>query len=609
VRIISRYVLREHVGPLVFTLTGLTSLLLLNYIARQFGELVGKGLPARVILEFFMLAFPFTIAMTFPMAVLMSVLYAFSRLASENEITAFKASGVSMLRLVRPVLAGGVLGTLLMILFNDQVLPWANHRLATLQRDIFRTKPTFALKEQVVNPIKEGQLYLRAARIERGASQMRDVVLYDLTNAQRRRTVYADSGRIVLAPNQQDLYLTLWHGVMREVPTDKPAEVTQLHYVEDRVRVKDIAASFQRSDQDQGRGEREMTVCDLDRRLAEYERQLHMADYELQLAIGDSVRATRPGAPAPAVAPPVQPFKRYLGIGGVYCRAIERLLPTQAKAAETRSALGSRLSAAPTQDTSRAPRDSARRPAVPRPAAGTPQPQSAGQPPTPPPQRVPGGGYVPPGQPDPSTYVPGQPLPAVPGSPSATPATVPGATPVVPATPVPTPDTARRGATTVAVPPVLPPSVGMPGDARTRDARMNYEQRLRDRNKYAVEIHKKFSLAFACLIFVLVGAPIAVRFPRGGVGLVIGVSLAIFAIYYVGLIGGEALADKGLLSPFWAMWAVNILLLVVGIVMTLRMGREAGSARAGSLRERLDAWQERRAIARERRERGAGTPA
>jgi lipopolysaccharide export system permease protein len=106
VRITTRYVLREHVGPLLFSLSALTSLLLLNYIARKFGDLAGKGIPARVIAEFFLLSVPFTVAMTLPMAVLVAALYAFSRLASENEITAFKASGVSMGRLLAPALWG-----------------------------------------------------------------------------------------------------------------------------------------------------------------------------------------------------------------------------------------------------------------------------------------------------------------------------------------------------------------------------------------------------------------------------------------------------------------------------------------------------------------------
>ena len=60
-------------------------------------------------------------------------------------------------------------------------------------------------------------------------------------------------------------------------------------------------------------------------------------------------------------------------------------------------------------------------------------------------------------------------------------------------------------------------------------------------DRYRVEIEKKFSIAASCVVFALLGAPIALRFPRGGVGLTIGVSLGVFAIYYVGLLAGEAL--------------------------------------------------------------------
>ena len=88
-KILNRYVLKEHVGPFVFAVTALTSLMLLQYIARRFGDLVGKGIGWQVILEFFVLSIPFTVAMTLPMAVLVAVLYAFSRLGSENEVTAF----------------------------------------------------------------------------------------------------------------------------------------------------------------------------------------------------------------------------------------------------------------------------------------------------------------------------------------------------------------------------------------------------------------------------------------------------------------------------------------------------------------------------------------
>ena len=58
-KIINKYVLKEHIGPFVFALSALTSLLLLQYIARKFGDLVGRGLSWQVIGEFFLLSIPF----------------------------------------------------------------------------------------------------------------------------------------------------------------------------------------------------------------------------------------------------------------------------------------------------------------------------------------------------------------------------------------------------------------------------------------------------------------------------------------------------------------------------------------------------------------------
>ena len=102
-----------------------------------------------------------------------------------------------------------------------------------------------------------------------------------------------------------------------------------------------------------------------------------------------------------------------------------------------------------------------------------------------------------------------------------------------------------------------------------------------------VEIQKKYALAFACVVFVLIGAPLAVRFPRGGLGLVIAASTTIFAISWIGLIGGEGLADRGFAAPWLAMWTPNLIFLVLGLFMVSRMGRESATSRGGGWDEML----------------------
>jgi lipopolysaccharide export system permease protein len=108
-----------------------------------------------------------------------------------------------------------------------------------------------------------------------------------------------------------------------------------------------------------------------------------------------------------------------------------------------------------------------------------------------------------------------------------------------------------------------------------------------------VEIEKKFAIAFACVVFVLLGAPIALRFPRGGVGLTIGVSFAVFGLYYVGLLGGEALADGNYIDPAIAMWTTDALLGAIGIYLTLKLGTEGSTSRGSETMEWLSRLRER----------------
>jgi lipopolysaccharide export system permease protein len=558
VKILSKYALREHLGPLVFSLTALTSLLLLNYIAKNIGNLVGKGLPWSVIGEFVGLSVPFTFAMTLPMAVLVAVLYAFSRLAAENEITALKASGVPLSRLLRPTLYGAAALSLFMIFFNDQILPRANHRLRTLMEDIARKKPTLSLHAQVINEVSPGKLYLRAGQLDESSDRMREVVIYDLGDPARRRTIYADSGNMALTP-AGDLVLTLFHGSIQDIQKANAAELQRIYYLTNHVRVRGVGNSLTRSTNDTYKSEREMSVCEMQRVVADAERADAETRQEIRHNLVNAAQIAARGemtTPPPPPGSPTNPFKPRRGLGQMYCD----LLAAMGRPASPDAAVPSM----PTPPIPQTPSVAASAPSA---AASVPSlglPSARGQPvPLPPSAGIPSAGGK--------------------GGPPAIPHPV-----VVAAGPTYTLPAVRPQVTSQA----LPSNAAVTLNTLTASleaSRARIEDDRRTFSTYDVEIQKKFAISVACAIFVLLGAPVALRFPRGGVGLVIGVSFAVFGLYYVGLIAGEPLAQNGSVSPFWAMWASNVIFLVVGFGLLARVGRAGSTSRGGELGELKDA--------------------
>ena len=473
VRTISRYLLRQHFAPLGFALAVLTSLMLIQQVAKQLSGLLGKGLPPGVIAEVFVLSLPFIVAVTLPMAVLVAVLHVFTRLAGDNEMTALQAGGVSVARVVAPVLAGATGVALLSFLWNDQLLPRTNHQLRTLQVDIARKKPSLTLKEQVINEVVPGQFFLRAARIDGSANKLKDVTIYNLADAEHRRIITAESGRMAYTAGGRDLFLTLTDGDIAEVNRTDPTQFNRTFYRTNRMRVSGVGNIFTQTEHDTYKSDREMSTCEMRQAAAAARRDASRAAEDARLAIENDLR--RLVGLAPSAAPPA-PYVPDTAPPGLYCRALRRfaawLLPREAEAQTPRAA-----------------------------------------PPSLPPPR----------------------------------------------TPVPQP--------------FVTPGAGIGEDQRVRDA----ETRAAT---YEVEIHKKYAIAAACLVFALVGVPVALRFQRGGVGLVIGVSVGVFTVYYVGLIAGEELGNRLLVSPFLAMWTPNLIFATAGLVGLWRI-RKPGNAPHG----------------------------
>jgi lipopolysaccharide export system permease protein len=513
-KILRRYILREHTGPFIAALGVLTGLMLLNQLARRFGDLVGKGLPWYVIGEVFALSLPFIVAMTMPMAVLVAVLYSFSRLTSDNEITAFKAGGVSLLRLMIPVLVAASVLAAAMVGFNDKILPESNHALRQLLTDIGRKQPTFELRERVINEVAPDKLFLQAARIDRMRSVLRDLVIFDLGRPNVYRTIYADSGYMAFNESQTDLYLTLFDGSMHELDTRDREMGQRTYYQKQVIRVDGVSNQLERGGGVDWRGDREMSIAMMREQVAEQEERL----VELGDTLGEILTSLAPVRYTPSFVPtgddnkettislPDTVDRAQLATRKLAARRVIRTKPPRGKDASPQEAAGQRNAA---------------------------QAQSLRQ-----------------------KFVP-----------------------------------SRRSDW----PPAGDP-VAFAAQVRSYLERISSRRQLqrREKNRYEVEIQKKFAIPVAAIVFILIGAPVAVRFPRGGIGMVIGVSLSVFCVYYIFLIGGEDIADRDFMSPFWAMWAPNAIFTLLGVSLLYMV------TRGGTRRRHLVLALSRRLLGRER---------
>jgi lipopolysaccharide export system permease protein len=449
--------LRAHLGPFIFALSVLTGMLYVNMVARRLPELAGKGLPAAVFAKVMLLSLPHIVALTLPMAVLVAVLYAYSSLAADNELSALKASGVNLLRLLVPVLFGAAVLTAVMIWFNDRLLPETNHELKNLMANITAKSPTLTLREQVIEEIRtqdyRTRYHLRAGRIDHGSGRLKDVTIYDMSEGLRRRTIYADSGRMGFNQDTTDLFLTLYSGEMYTVNAQKPDGFERVRFEEQRSVVRGAGSKWNLNAVDDYRSDREMSLAMLDAHI-------------------DSTREELRGA--------LRQLRRESEV------AVEKTLRGPAGLSVQEGAV----------------------------------PLAAGRPSAMLPQYY-GGSYG-------------------------------GGDEVV-------------------------------GQAANEiRAFTNRAEDLRHRiREYQVEYHKKYAIPVACIIFVLIGAPLAVRFPRGGAGMVIAISLTIFGIYYISLIGGESLGNDGFIEPFIGPWAPNFAFGVLALWGLTRIGRETSTTRGG----------------------------
>lgn len=429
--ILWRHILRTHVAPFFFSVAVLVFVFLLQALIKFLDQLAGKGLGPLVIAEWFMLSLAYIVVLAIPMGVLVATLMAFGSLASTNEITAIRATGVSLYRMMVPPLAASVLLCLFLIQFNNRILPDSNHRLKVLTQDIYRKKPTLNFVPGLFSQDVPGYSILVRNTFE-NSNDLEGITIFDNTQRNMRRTVTARRGTISFSSDYRKLIMHLSDGEIHELNSLDFKQYRKIRFVKHTITMDALGYEFQRSQESStGRGDREMSAADMQVLVDSFAVEQHRLDERLDQHVQRELQS--------------------LFLVG------SQTTPSYQASPDAAVAAGFRINS-------------------------------------------------------------------------------------------------------------------LRGNISTEQIRK--ESFSAEQRKYQVEIHKKFAIPFACIVFVFVGAPLGIIARRGTFGVSASVSLGFFLVYWACLLQGEQLADRGFIAPWFGMWIANISIGILGVYLTYRTARE-----------------------------------
>lgn len=206
------FMLKSFVGPFFATFFIAMFVLIMQFLWRMIDDIVGKGLEISVLAELILYMATSLVPMALPLAVLLSSIMTFGSLGENYELTALKAAGISLYRIMKPLIVLIMVVTVSAFFFSNNVLPVANLKLYTLLYDIRKAKPEMAFKDGIFTNDLEGYS-IKIDRIDKETGMMYDLLIYSHKDGSGNYEVtHADSGYMYTLPGQNVMQLNLYSG-------------------------------------------------------------------------------------------------------------------------------------------------------------------------------------------------------------------------------------------------------------------------------------------------------------------------------------------------------------------------------------------------------------
>lgn len=572
--LIDRYILRSHIAPFVFGTGTVVFLFLMQFLILSLEQLVGKGLSEWLILKLIVLNMSWMLILAVPMGVLFSTLMAFGMMSMTHEVTIVKASGASLLRMMTPVIISAFILYIGLFWFNDRILPQSNLEVKILMNDIQRKKPTFALESGLFSTQLDGYTIL-SRHVDSLTGILNGVTIYDMTRYQNRNIISADTGKISFTPDYKKLILDLSKGEIHQFSISTLDNYKIINFDNYRIAMDAFGFAFEQSRADMvSKGDREMNIADMkvivdtaesgrnklvvkldsvinnilddfifgksnlaSNAVTSNKSAIINLDSASSKPIADTVKKT--AAPQNKIVKDTAKKESYLSqINKKFSKAVKERRTNLNEDTVFSEESKSRMQKQMSEESKKLTADSIRKDAIAKGLAAKEKYASES-----------------------NNLIKNSKFPAK----------------TIEKNPENKIKIVEQNVVDTSYSEILGRILRRLNLAKSNiQPDINNIQYFSSRSgQYQVEIFKKYSIPFACLIFVFVGAPLGVITRGGNFGISAGISLGFYLFYWACLIGGEKLADRGILAPWLAMWTANIIVGVIGIFLTLKVNYES----------------------------------
>ncbi len=227
-KILRNYFLKEFIGPLFLVLGVVTFVMILGNLIKIADLIINKGVALTSVLKLFALMIPSLLTYTLPISVLTAVLLSLGRLSGDNEIVAIKASGINLFTLMLPLIIVGLILSLILVVFNDRVIPYAHYTMRKAVVEVGVKNPTAALEPGVfIDSFENYILFIYG--IEQ--NKLYNVRIYQPQGEDKpTRTIVAKRGEFIAVPEKNAIKMKLIDGTSDEPDPENPSNFYKLNF-------------------------------------------------------------------------------------------------------------------------------------------------------------------------------------------------------------------------------------------------------------------------------------------------------------------------------------------------------------------------------------------